>query len=163
MAIALRKVWRDVWDRKGRTLLVASSIAVGVMAVGMILSSNALITRQTTRAQAALAHLELRAPFVGTVAALKVKVGEQAAPGQPAATVADFSSWIVETDNLTEIEVVKIKEGQQTTVVLDALPDVTLQGQVIAISSLFEEKCGDITYTVKVALAERATCWPVGA
>ncbi len=105
-------------------------------------------------AQAALAHLELRAPFAGTVAALKVKVGEQAAPGQPAATVADFSSWIVETDNLTEIEVVKIKEGQQTMVVLDALPDVTLQGRVVAISSLFEEKRGDITYTVKVALDE---------
>ncbi|MBI5293428.1 MAG: FtsX-like permease family protein [Chloroflexi bacterium] len=53
MPIALRKVWRDLWDRKGRTALVASSIAVGVMAVGMILSSNALITRQTTQAQIA--------------------------------------------------------------------------------------------------------------
>nr|MBI2905348.1 HlyD family efflux transporter periplasmic adaptor subunit [Chloroflexota bacterium] len=105
-------------------------------------------------AQAAPARLELRAPFAGTVAALKVKVGEQAAPGQPVATVADFSPWMVETDNLTEIEVVKIKEGQQATVVLDALPDVVLQGKVVAISSLFEEKRGDVTYTVKVALVE---------
>ncbi|MBI3176460.1 MAG: HlyD family efflux transporter periplasmic adaptor subunit [Chloroflexi bacterium] len=105
-------------------------------------------------AQAAPARLELRAPFAGTVAALKVKVGEQAAPGQPVATVADFSSWMVETDNLTEIEVVKIKERQQATVGLDALPDVVLQGKVVAISSLFEEKRGDVTYTVKVALVE---------
>lgn len=46
MGIALRKVWRDLWKNKGRTVLVVLSIAVGVMAVGMILSSNRLIGQQ---------------------------------------------------------------------------------------------------------------------
>jgi len=46
MSIAIRKVWRDLWNNKGRTLLVVLSIAVGVMAVGMIFSSNSLINRQ---------------------------------------------------------------------------------------------------------------------
>ena len=46
MGVALRKVWRDLWNNKGRTMLVVLSIAVGVMAVGMILSSNRLIGRQ---------------------------------------------------------------------------------------------------------------------
>lgn len=105
-------------------------------------------------ARSALAKIELRAPFGGTVASLKLKVGEQVAPGQPVATLADFSKWSVETDNLTEIEVVKVKEGQRATIVLDALPDVTLHGVVKKIASVFEEKRGDITYTVTVALTD---------
>src|SRR5574341_1580351 len=58
MGVALRKVWRDLWNNKGRTLLVVLSIAVGVMAVGMILSSNRLIGRQLglAREQDKLAH-----------------------------------------------------------------------------------------------------------
>jgi multidrug resistance efflux pump len=103
-------------------------------------------------AQDALKNSELHAPFDGVVADLKIKVGEQTAPGAPAAVLADFSKWIVETDNLTEIEVVKVAEGQNAEIVLDALPDVTLQGTVTAISPVFEEKRGDITYTVTVTL-----------
>ena len=43
--------WRDLWRNKGRTLLVVASIAVGVLAVGMITSSNRLMVRQMGRAQ----------------------------------------------------------------------------------------------------------------
>ena len=46
MSVAFRKVWRDLWNNKGRTALVVFSIAVGVLAVGMITSSNRLIVRQ---------------------------------------------------------------------------------------------------------------------
>jgi len=53
MSIGLRKVWRDLWRNKGRTLLVVASIAVGVLAVGMITSSNRLMVRQMGRAQVA--------------------------------------------------------------------------------------------------------------
>ena len=46
MGVAFRKVWRDLWNNKGRTLLVVFSIAVGVLAVGMITASNSIIIRQ---------------------------------------------------------------------------------------------------------------------
>ncbi len=105
-------------------------------------------------AKDALDNSELRAPFAGVVADLKIKAGEQAAPGQVAAVLADFSSWVVQTDNLTEIEVVKVSEGQNVEVVLDALPDVTLHGTVKTISPVYEEKRGDITYTVTVVLTD---------
>ena len=109
-----------------------------------------------TAAQSALENAELRAPLAGTVADVKkLKVGEQVAPGQPVVTLADFSGWKVETDNLTEIDVVKIKEGQGATAVLDALPDVQLRGTVESISGVFEEKLGDVTYTVVIALADQ--------
>lgn len=53
MNIAFRKVWRDLWKNKGRTLLVVLSIAVGVLALGMITASNTLMQRQMMISQAA--------------------------------------------------------------------------------------------------------------
>lgn len=53
MNTAFRKVVRDLWNHKGRTLLVVLSIAVGVLALGMITASNTLLTRQMTRSQRA--------------------------------------------------------------------------------------------------------------
>ena len=53
MRTAYRKVFRDLKLNKGRTTLVVLSITVGVMAVGMILSSNSLMDRQMTVAQKA--------------------------------------------------------------------------------------------------------------
>ncbi len=108
-----------------------------------------------TAAKSALENAELRAPLAGTVVDVKLKVGEQVAPSQPVVTLADFAGWKVETDNLTEIDVVKIKEGQGATVVLDALPDVQLRGTVESISGVFEEKLGDVTYTVVIALGDQ--------
>jgi HlyD family secretion protein len=106
-------------------------------------------------AEAGLKNSELRAPFAGVIAKLNLKVGERVTTGQAVATLADFSSWVVETDNLTEIEVVKIKTGQGASIVLDALPGQSLSGKVTSISSVFEEKRGDITYTVKLALENK--------
>ncbi|MEK7277600.1 MAG: FtsX-like permease family protein, partial [Chloroflexota bacterium] len=48
-----RKVWRDLWNNKGRTLLVVVSIAVGVMALGMITASNTIVSGQMIASQEA--------------------------------------------------------------------------------------------------------------
>lgn len=53
MSVAFRKIWRDLWNNKGRTLLVVLSIGVGVLALGMITASNTLMKRQMTIAQLA--------------------------------------------------------------------------------------------------------------
>ena len=47
---------------------------------------------------------------------------------------------------------VNIQEGQPVTVVLDAIPDVTLKGEVQSISQTFAEKQGDVVYEVTVRL-----------
>jgi putative ABC transport system permease protein len=46
MKMSFRKVWRDLWRNKGRTLMVIMSISVGVMAVGMVVSANTLVLGQ---------------------------------------------------------------------------------------------------------------------
>ncbi len=53
MGVAFRKVWRDLWNNKSRTLLVVLSIAVGVMALGMIITSNIILDRQMKASQQA--------------------------------------------------------------------------------------------------------------
>jgi len=102
------------------------------------------------QARAALADTELRAPFAGTLAELEAKVGEQVTPGAPVAQLADFSAWQIETDDLTELGVVDIDTGSPVTITVDAIPDLELTGQVVAIEAIGENKRGDITYTVMV-------------
>ena len=105
-------------------------------------------------ARAALADVELTAPFDGTVAGLKVKGGESVSPGQVVISVADFSGWIVKTTDLTELDVVEINEGQAVTITLDAIPDDTLDGKVQTIGQNYTEKQGDVVYEVTVELTE---------
>jgi multidrug efflux pump subunit AcrA (membrane-fusion protein) len=109
----------------------------------------------TAGLRAALANAEVRAPFAGTITNLNLKVGEFAASGTPVVTVADLSNWVVKTTDLTEIDVVNIKEGQPVTLTLDALPDVTLEGYVLAIAQNYSERQGDIVYQVSVLLADK--------
>lgn len=105
-------------------------------------------------AQAALDDGELRAPWSGTIANLDLMVGEQILPGVSVVTLADFTSWLVETDNLTEIEVPNVAVGQSVLITPDALPDLELLGEVESIGNRFEEKRGDITYTVIISVIE---------
>jgi multidrug resistance efflux pump len=107
------------------------------------------------QAQATLAETELRAPFAGTVAALDAQSGEQVAPGSPIVQLADLSAWQVETDDLTELNVVRIQEGDVATVTFDAIPDLELTGQIARIEAIGENKMGDITYTAIVKLGQR--------
>jgi len=105
-------------------------------------------------ARAALEDVELRAPFDGTVAGLKVKSGETVTPGQVAVSVADFSGWTVKTTDLTELDVVEITEGQAVTITLDALPGEELAGKVKSIGQNYAEQQGDVVYEVTVELTD---------
>jgi multidrug resistance efflux pump len=83
-----------------------------------------------------------------------LKVGEQAAPGVTAVVLADFSGWIVETDDLTENEVPNVQVGQAADVTFDALPELSLSGKVQSISDVHTDRSGDVTYTTKVSLSK---------
>jgi HlyD family secretion protein len=105
-------------------------------------------------AKIALAQTELHAPFAGTIAQLNLKAGEAAPTNQPAVVLADLSGWQIETDDVTEIKVPSIKVGQAVAVKFDALPDVTLKGEVESISSVSQLKSGDVVYPVKIKVLE---------
>lgn len=105
-----------------------------------------------TAARAALADSELTAPFSGTSAKLDLKVGEQAIPGKPAAVIADFSQWVVETKDLNEMEVTRVQTGQSVQITPDSIPNLIMSGKIESISQIFEEKFGDVTYTARIVL-----------
>ncbi len=112
------------------------------------------LAEDTAAARLALASAELRAPFEGTLTHMDLKVGVFAEAGVPVVTVADFSQWVVKTTDLTELDVVKVKEGQPVTITLDAVPGVTLNGYVTSIANSYGESQGDIIYEVTVRLSD---------
>jgi multidrug resistance efflux pump len=101
---------------------------------------------------ASLATAEIRAPFPGTITQLNLEVGEAATAGMAAVTVADLSGWIVKTTDLTEIDVVTIKEGMPVIVILDAFPDTEFGGSVLHVDLGYADRQGDIVYPVDVLL-----------
>jgi multidrug resistance efflux pump len=115
---------------------------------------DASFAEDTAGVRAALANAEVRAPFPGTVTNLNLKVGEFATSGQTVVTIADLDNWVVKTTDLTEIDVVNLTEGQPVTIMLDAIPDVTLQGNILSIDHGYSEKQGDIVYEVTVLLTD---------
>lgn len=105
------------------------------------------------QAQAALNDTELHAPFAGTLVVLHVRQGEQVSPGAPIAELADLSRFQVETDDLSELDVVRVQPGQQVQVTFDAIPDLELQGTVERVQAKGEKKLGDMTYMAIIRLA----------
>ena len=113
------------------------------------------MTESTAGARAALASAELRAPFAGTITNLDLKVGDSVATGKPLATLADYSSWVVKTTDLTENDVVNIQEGEPVSVTFDAIPGQTLDGTVESVAQNYAQKQGDIVYEVTIRLADK--------
>jgi len=105
-------------------------------------------------AKAGVAAFEVIAPFDGVVAQMNAKQGGSINAGESAVTIADFSSWLVKTTDLTEIDVVQLAEGQPVTVTLDALPDTELKGEILSIGQNYAENQGDVVYEVTVLLTD---------
>lgn len=125
--------------------------------LGDLDAAKAAIDQAKASLEAALIAVEelaLYAPFDGTVVQIDIEEGERVAPLTPLVHLADLSTWEIETDDLTEIDVVKIAVGQSAAITPDALSDLELTGTVIAIDNLYEEKLGDVTYTVRLRLNE---------
>jgi multidrug resistance efflux pump len=114
----------------------------------------AVLEARLEAAEAGLAAFSVIAPFDGVVANLNAKLGGSINAGEPAVTVANFSQWLVKTTDLTEIDVVKLSEGQAVTVTLDAIPDVELNGTIVSVGHTYSENQGDIVYEVTILLTQ---------
>lgn len=110
---------------------------------------------QLASAKAALDDIELRAPFTGVVATTNLKVGQFIGPGQPAVEIGDLTKWVVETTDLTELDVVGIAPGNRVEVEFDAIPDLLLGGEVTQVKPRGQNTRGDITYVVVINLDEQ--------
>lgn len=108
---------------------------------------------QFAAAEAALADLELEAPFTGVVSELHINPSEWVAPGQPVLLLADLGNLQIETTDLGEIDVAQIKVGDVAIVSFDALPDVVISGTITRIAPKAAEGSG-VNYTVILEMDE---------
>jgi multidrug efflux pump subunit AcrA (membrane-fusion protein) len=103
-------------------------------------------------ARRALQDAELLAPMDAKVVQVNVKPDQWMPAGQTAVVLADTSSWVVETSDLTEKQVPEVQVGQRVQLAVQALPDLPLTGVVASIDGLYEFRGGDVFYTVHIPL-----------
>lgn len=154
---------RDEQIQQAEVGVAQAKLAVDQAQV-QILQAEAAVTQaeaEVTRAEAnveaaekALERMTLKAPFDGSVGDILTEVGELVAPGVPVVRYADFTGWLVKTTDLTELDVVAVKNGLPAAVTFDALPGEEVSGVVTDIASVASVVRGDVTYEVKVALDE---------
>ena len=109
---------------------------------------------QVAAAEDTLNNYIITAPFDGVVADVAVKVGEQVTVESRVVSVVNTSSWIIETTDVTELEVVRLEAGQKVTFTADALSAVTMNGAVTEISQSSFVQGGDVIYTVRIKVDE---------
>lgn len=106
---------------------------------------------QLAASQAALADLELKAPFSGTVSSVSAAQGEWVLPGETLLALADLDHMRVETTDLSERDIARVQVGQPVVVWVKAL-DLEVPGRVSQVSPLANTLGGDVVYTTLIAL-----------
>jgi HlyD family secretion protein len=103
------------------------------------------------QAELLLARASMVAPMSGVVAEVTFREGDPSDAAQ--VVIADYSVWKVVTRNLTELGVVRIREGDPARVALYALPGVALTGKVVEIRQIGNTEGGkEVSYEVVVQL-----------
>jgi multidrug resistance efflux pump len=143
-------------EELAQALEIDADLKNGPLPEEMALAQQRLTTAQAgvESAKAALNSLQLVAPFDGVILESTLKTGQVILAGQQAIILADTSEWLVETNDLTEIDRVNVRVGQAVTITPDALPDVEIEGYILQISDHYQENRGDITYKTIIQLTE---------
>ena len=102
-------------------------------------------------ANRALEQTSLYAPFDGTVIDLFARDGDLATPGAPLLLLADLSTLQVQTTDLSEVDAARVSVGNTASVSFDALPDITINGEVTQIA-LKNSPGSGVYYTVTIKL-----------
>lgn len=143
----LAAAWRNVESAKAKL----DSLRNGPTAEDLA-SAEAALEQAQIAVENARRNLEaavLKAPFDGVIAAMNLVVGEPAV--SPAITLMDLSRFRI-TVQVDEMDVGQLAVGMPAVVTVDALPDVTLTGQVERIGVAASSTGGAVYYPVVIAL-----------
>ena len=106
---------------------------------------------QLDAANEILGQQALEAPFSGTVSEIYMRSDEWVMAGQPVLMLANLDRLQVETTDLSEIDVARIKLGDKADISFDAIPDIIAGGTVIKIAPKSDEGAG-VNYRVLIEL-----------
>ncbi len=148
----LEAAWRNVKSAIAQVDKLRAGATPGQLAIAQAAVAQAEAALDTARAT--LNQATLTAAFAGTVADVQVGPGQVVMPGQVVLTLGDLSQLQVETTDLSERDVDRVRIGQETTIYVEAL-GVDVPGRVAHISPLASTVGGDIVYTVVLDLNEQ--------
>lgn len=100
-------------------------------------------------AKDALANYYIYAPFAGTVGKITAQAGSQVGSGTAIATL--LTAQKICTIPLNEVDVSKVQPGQKVVLTFDALPDLSVAGQVATIDPVGTVTQGVVTYNVQIS------------
>ncbi len=131
---------------------VEAQVGAAQAAVGQAQAQLEVAEANVQAAQTALERHTVRAPFDGVVVQVMVKAGQSVALGSPVVMLADLSGWRVNTSDLTELDVVRLREGQAVQVRVDAFPHESFSAEVAHIAGAPAASGDDVTYEVTALL-----------
>lgn len=102
-----------------------------------------------TDAQRKLADYSVVAPFDGVIADVKVAKGQSVSSGTVIGTLITHQQ--IATITLNEVDVAKVAVGQKATLTFDAIPDLSISGQVAEVDAIGTSSQGVVNYGVKIS------------
>jgi HlyD family secretion protein len=106
---------------------------------------------QVDAAQAVIDLARLTAPFAGSLTRVSAKPGDQIAPGTVAFQLDDLSHLYVDGE-VSEVDLPRLRVGQQAQLSFDALPGKTYPGQISEIGSAGHSVSGTVNFTVTIEI-----------
>lgn len=133
-------------------------------AVSLLDFEQSKVQYESARASYALAseaygNANVKSPIDGYVTSLNVSVGSMASPGTPAASIANVSSLVINT-NISEYLVGQIKTGDTVEIVISTLGEKTFTGTVTALSPAPAK--GTLTYPVEILVNDNTNVVKAG-
>lgn len=101
-------------------------------------------------AQVNLTQATLTAPFDGTIASIDIIPGEFVPSDGTVLTLATLDALQVETTDLSERDITKVRLGAPATIFVEALEE-TSTGKVVMISPIADTAGGDVVFKVTIA------------
>ncbi len=92
---------------------------------------------------------KITAPFAGTITDSSGKVGDLVTSNNPAFRVDDLSKMFVDVD-IPEVDINRIKVGQEVTLTFDAIPSTEYQGRVSEVARVGTSDSGAVNFKVTI-------------
>ena len=134
----------DMQDSAGNVEL--ASLQVDLKQLEVASAQNSL-----DRALERLDTATMVAPFNGIVVAVNIEAGQDVNANQKVMELVNPSIVDVRA-RLDEIDISQVKQGQQATVSLDALPEIEITGEVYSIATIAQAQSGVVTYPITIRL-----------
>jgi len=151
---ALQKLLNSTYTQDVAAAEAAYQKAVaGPTEEDLIIAQASVDTAQVNLEQAKLKlkNAQLIAPFGGIVTAVNIQPGQQAGTSTAAIELADTDHLEIVV-NMSEVDLPKLKVGQDAEITLDALPGKILAGKVTQIAPAGVLQQGVVNYPVTIAL-----------